>query len=162
MTPLFQLLVTTLKDSEMDFNVAEQHEIIRIPIEGEAGRWRAFARVLPSKKLVMYSVADSHVPEGRRLAMAEFITRANFGVVIGNFEMDFADGELRFKTSIDSGGEVFAPELIQRLLDANLAHMNKYLPGIMGVAFGDLAPAEAVRRCEADAVDEDAAADLPA
>jgi len=31
----------------------------------------------------------------------EFLTRANYGLNIGNFEMDFQDGEIRFKTAID-------------------------------------------------------------
>jgi hypothetical protein len=154
-SPLFQLLLDVLAESEMDFKVAAEHETIRMAIEGDDGRWVAYARVLPSRKVVVYSVADIHVPEGRRPAMAELLTRANFGIVVGNFEMDYEDGEVRFKTSLDSGGEVFPAAIFQHLLDANLAHMNKYLPGIMGVGFGDLAPAEAVRRCEAATPDED-------
>lgn len=155
MSALYKLVVDTLRDSEMDFEAADEHETVRIPIEGDTGRWRCFVRILPSKKLAMYSVADSHIPEARRPAMADFITRANFGIVVGNFEMDFSDGELRFKTSLDSGGEVVPADLLRRMLDSNLTHMNRYLPGIMGVAFGDLAPAEAIRRCEATVRDED-------
>jgi hypothetical protein len=30
-----------------------------------------------------------------RAPPAEFITRANYGLIIGNFELDFEDGEIR-------------------------------------------------------------------
>ena len=69
------------------------------------------------------------------------------------------DGELRFKTSLDASGEPVAPALIQHLLDANLAHMNKYLRGLMGVAYGELEPGEAVRRCEAKVEEDEGPAD---
>ena len=155
-TPLFQLLLDTLGGSEMDFDVAAENETIRLRIDGDDGKWTTYARVLPSRKLAIYSVADLHIPEARRPAMAEFLTRANFGIVVGNFEMDFDDGEVRYKTSLDSDGKVFPGELIEHLLNANLAHMNQYLPGIMGVGFGDLPPIEALRRCE-EKPDPDAA-----
>lgn len=36
---------------------------------------------------------------------AEFLTRANYGLVFGNFEMDMHDGEIRYKTFVPCGGE---------------------------------------------------------
>jgi len=45
------------------------------------------------------------VISSKRGAVAEFINRANYGIIIGNFEMDFADGEIRYKTSIDVQGD---------------------------------------------------------
>ncbi len=38
-------------------------------------------------------------PEEKRLAIAEFVARANDGLRIGNFELDFGDGEVRYKRS---------------------------------------------------------------
>ena len=43
-------------------------------------------------------------PEEMRVPMAEFLTRANYGLRIGNFEMDFEDGEVRYKSSVDFEG----------------------------------------------------------
>jgi len=36
---------------------------------------------------------------------AELINRVNFGLRIGNFEMDVEDGVLQYRTSIDIEGE---------------------------------------------------------
>lgn len=54
-----------------------------------------------------------NVPEDRRLALAEFLTRANYGLFIGNFEMDWQDGEVRYKTSIDVAGDRLSTALVQ-------------------------------------------------
>jgi hypothetical protein len=48
--------------------------------------------------------------------VAEFLTRANSGMVIGNFELDFADGEIRYKTSIDVEGDKLSYAIIKRLV----------------------------------------------
>ena len=45
-------------------------------------------------------------------AIAEFLTRTNYSMIIGNFELDFADGEIRYKTSIDVQGDFLRFELI--------------------------------------------------
>ncbi len=70
----------------------------------------------------------------RRAALAEFVTRANFGLVVGNFEMDMDDGEVRYKTSIDVEGDRLSTALLHQLVRVNLEMMDKYLPGLYAVA----------------------------
>jgi hypothetical protein len=88
------------------------------------------------------------VPEDKRLIMADFLTRANYGLYIGNFEMDFNDGEVRYKTSIDVEGTELNTALITRVVYDNLAVMDRYLPGIMSVVFGGASPTEAIAQVE--------------
>jgi hypothetical protein len=153
MHPLFSMIVETLETSDYDFDVSEAHQTIRIRVEGDTIHWTTYLRVLPREQIVIYSKPDIQVPEPKRLIMAEFLTRANFGIVVGNFEMDFEDGEVRFKTSIDSSGEVFSSTILVNLLNGNLANTNCYLPGVMGVAFGDLSAIAALNACEPIAED---------
>ena len=80
--------------------------------------------------------------------MAEFITRANYGMIIGNFELDFSDGEVRYKTSIDVEGAELVPAVIRQLVYANVLTMDRYLKGIMAVAFGGVDPEMAVKSVE--------------
>jgi len=56
--------------------------------------------------LVIHSTCAYRVPEGQRANVADLMARCNsdlHGKQIGNFEMDFRDGELRFKTSVNFG-----------------------------------------------------------
>ena len=72
----------------------------------------------------------------------------NYGVVIGNFEMNFYDGEIRYKTSIDVEGDRLTPALVKHLIYTNVATMDKYLPGIMSMIYGNLSAEEAISRIE--------------
>lgn len=52
----------------------------------------------------------------RRAAIAERITRIHFGLVSGNFEMNWEDGEVRFRTGIELTGISPTIELIAALV----------------------------------------------
>jgi hypothetical protein len=72
----------------------------------------------------------------------------NYGIVIGNFEMNFYDGEIRYKTSLDVEGDRLSSTLVKHLVYSNVTSMDKYLPGIMSVIFGNLSPEEVISRVE--------------
>ena len=77
-----------------------------------------------------------------------FLTRANYGLLIGNFEMDYNDGEVRYKTSIDVEGDRLSKALVKRLVYDNLAVMDRYLPGVLSVIYGGASPTEAIAQVE--------------
>lgn len=117
--------------------------------EGEHGRWNCLIRVAEEQeRVVFYSIVPEETPPARRLAMAEFLTRANYGMLIGNFEMDFTDGEIRYKTSIDVEGDRLTSPLMQQIVYANVRTMDRYLPGIRKVMETDLTPAEIIASIE--------------
>jgi hypothetical protein len=80
--------------------------------------------------------------------MAEFITRANYGMRIGNFEMDFSDGELRYKSSIDVEDDRLSSPLVKHMIYPNVLMMDKYLPGIMAIIYAGKSPQQAVEEIE--------------
>lgn len=134
------------------FDPHPERPILHIPFQGTHARWTAYAQVRAFDgiaQLLFYSVMPFTVPAEKRLAVAEFITRANYGLILGNFELDFNDGEVRYKTSIEVTGGELADYLIRPLLYTNVLMMDKYLPGILAVVFGDVPPAEAVQQVEA-------------
>jgi hypothetical protein len=111
--------------------------------------WCVFARTLEAEQEVaIYSSSPVEVAPERRQAMSELVTRANFGLVIGNFELDLADGELRFKTSIDVEGDRLSEALVRNLVFANLAVTRRYLPAVLAVSRFGADPAAAVAEVE--------------
>lgn len=117
----------------------------RVFYQGHNGRLICFAQARNEEsQLLFYAYCPESVPEDRRLAMSEFLTRANYGLVLGNFEMDMNDGEVRFKTSIDVEGTTLTPELIKPIIYANVLTADEYLPGIFAVMRGEKTPAEAL------------------
>lgn len=87
-------------------------------------------------------------PEEKRPAIAEALTRANYGLPIGNFEMDFADGEVRYKASIDVEGGQLAPLMVTNLIDASLTTCEIYYPALLRVINDDVSPEAAIREVE--------------
>jgi hypothetical protein len=123
--------------------------VLKLGFSGDNGEWQCYAQVNEDlEQFVFYSVCSSKVPFSKRGAIAEFISRVNFGLIIGNFELDMTDGEIRYKTSIDVEDDRLTYALIKRLVYPNVLMMDKYYPGIMAVLYGNISPKEAVELVE--------------
>jgi hypothetical protein len=88
------------------------------------------------------------VKEKFRPAAMEFITRANYGLVIGNFEMDCNDGEVRYHVSHLMEHGRLEDETIQRLFGTGMGTADRYFPALMRVLFAGETPSEAVDLAE--------------
>lgn len=147
----------SLLDTALAFFREENWPVTTVPsapylhagFHGTNGQWLCLAHAHEAEGvLAFYSSCPVVIPEGKRAAVAEFLTRANYGILIGNFEFDLETGELRYKSSIDVQGETLTVTLVRSLVYANLAMMDQYLPGIMAVVFGNIAPLDAIRQIE--------------
>jgi hypothetical protein len=106
-------------------------------LSGPLGSWTFYAQIVEQQELIVfYSVCPLTVPENRRAEVAAFLTRANYGLALGNFELDFGDGEIRYKTVLEAEGRYISPALVKRLVKANGLAMETYLPGIGAVVAG--------------------------
>jgi hypothetical protein len=128
----------------------QDQAIYRLISQGENGEWSCFACPREDmQQCVFYSVYPDLVAEEHRIAVSEFLTRANFGMAIGNFEINLDSGEVRLKTSIDVEGDRLSLELFQQLVAANVNTMDRYLPGIRQVAEGQATPKDVIAQLEA-------------
>ncbi len=149
MGPIFDAVLRFFEDDRWDVARLDGEPVLSMNVAGKNGQWRCVAKSREEQKqFVFYSVCGTSAPEHRRQAVAEFVTRANFGMVIGNFELDFDDGEIRYKTSIDVEGVSLAPALIKNLVYANVLMMDRYLPAITQVIEGTASPRAAVASVE--------------
>ena len=132
------------------YTQVEGNPILRLSFRGKNGNWNCFAQAREEKHLFLfYSVCPINVPEMKRSQAAEFLTRANYGLPLGSFEMDYTDGEVRFKTSVDVEGIDLSPLMINHLVYTNIGTFDRYLPGIMVVIYGNASPEEAIQQIEA-------------
>lgn len=105
--------------------------------------------------ILLYGLIDGRAPEQKLPAAAEFISRANFGLLVGNFELDWADGEIRFKVSMDVEGGELSPSMIRNMINYCVVTVNRYYPALMGVLFGNLEPADGAAAAEEGESGED-------
>ena len=149
MSSLIESVVNYFQTDEWPIELTNGN-VVRTAFRGDNGQWSCNGWVREAEEqFVFYSVCPLSVPEARYMAIAEFITRANYGMVIGNFEMDFSDGEVRYKTSIDVEGSELTLEICRQVVITNVMLMDRYLPGIMAVITGAQTPAQAIAQIEA-------------
>lgn len=149
MGSIFDLVVEFFETNNWSFNRIQDETILALGVSGKNGKWTCYAQAKEDQEqFVFYSVCPVNASEERLDGIAEFITRANYGLVIGNFELDYSDGEIRYKTSIDVEGDRLSRALIEQVVYANLSIMDLYLHGIMAVLYGEIDPLMAIMQIE--------------
>ena len=124
-------------------------DVYRMGFNGKNGLLTCYAQIrIDAEQLICYAQAPIKVPEDRRPEVAEYLTRANYGMYIGNFEMDFNDGEVRFKSSMDFEDEALSHNLIRNTIYPSVRLMDTYLPGLMKVVYGGVDARTAVEEIE--------------
>lgn len=93
--------------------------------------------------IVVVLQAPAHVPEDKRMIASKYLTIVNFGMKLGNFEMDFRDGEVRFKNSCNMTDGRLTKSMVQHLVVIPMMMMDRFFPGLMLVIYGGKDPQEA-------------------
>jgi hypothetical protein len=146
-----QAVAAFFSEDGWSFEQMPERPILRLPFQGKGGRWNCYAQVRVTKdveQVLFYSVLPLNVSVDKRAAIAEFITRANYGMALGNFELDYSDGEVRYKTSVDVTDQEIGAGLLRPLIYTNVLMMDKYMSGLIAVVYADVSPAEAVKQIE--------------
>lgn len=119
----------------------------RAKVQGDHGVWTLVATEREDvHQVVFWSVLPARVAEERRVAMAELITRINAGMHIGCFELDFSDGEVRFRTSAPM--PVWNDAAVEQLLWLNIEMTDRYFLAILEIAYSTATAEEALALSE--------------
>lgn len=138
MSSMYDTLKTYFTKAGFEIIEDPTNHAIGMNYKGENGTWGCIARAREEyNQFVYYSLYPVPIPQERQLAMMVFLTLVNFGMIVGNFEMDVNDGEVRFKSSIDVGRAKLQNKYIRPVVVANLGMMNKYFAGITRVIAGE-------------------------
>lgn len=100
------------------------------------------------RQAIFISVAPVKVQPELHSLVAEYLCRANFGLILGNCELDFETGEVRYKTSVDVEGGALTPAMVKTLLQVNLFTIDKYAKGLIGGLYRGLTSAQAIAEIE--------------
>jgi hypothetical protein len=136
-TALLEELKTVFVENGWPFSEVRGAPVLLSELSGALGRWKFYAQVVEAHDLILlYSVCPLRVPEERRDEVSRFLTRANYGLAAGNFELDYEDGEIRYKTVLQLQGVGLDGITLKRVVRANGIAMETYLPGIGAVITG--------------------------
>lgn len=138
-----------LRADDWPYSQVEGRTVLKTGFEGKNGQFTCYAQEREEQEqFVFYSIYPVRAPDNKLAQVAEFITRANYGMIIGNFELDYADGEIRYKTSVDVEGVELSEPLVRHMVYANVLTMDKYFPGLMRVLYAGIDPVVAIEEVE--------------
>lgn len=149
MGTIMDTVVQFMADNELQYNTLDDRDAIMSNIQGENANYRVAVDVHEEKdQLLVYTIGQSNVPEPKRNDVAIFLTRANYGLHIGNFELDMGDGEVRYKVATDVEGSAVSPTMVGNSISYGIRTFDRYFPGLMAVAFADSSPEDAIIQVE--------------
>lgn len=96
----------------------------------------------------VYSILNSKAEKKYYPVIAEFLHRANYGLRCGNFEMDYEDGEIRYKTYVNFNDTSVSEEIVEESILVGMAMIDTYGKGLVKLMLGEGKPEEIVEYCE--------------
>ena len=80
--------------------------------------------------------------------VSEFLHRANYGLNDGNFEMDYKDGEIRYKSFVNFRNIDVSQEVVEDSIIVGAAMIDRYGKGLLKLMLGDGTAEECIEYCE--------------
>lgn len=138
-----------------DWHFSSEHEDNHSIIEGNIGGIGGtvvdsvrFRLIIDDDDMQNYTSCPVKFKEDKKKSVMEFITRANYGLKYGEFEMDLRDGELLFHMTLPA---CLAEDekMCEKLIHIPPSMFKKYIKGIEQVAyFGATNIEKEVDECE--------------
>lgn len=145
----YTLLGETLGALKFTTEPRRDEYAFRFVFGGDTGRFRCYAQIrVDHEQLLIYVIAPFRSDEAQRLAMSEYLGRVNYGTRIGNFALNFDNGQIRFKSSLNFAECTLDATWIKNALYPALRTMDVYYPGMILVHEGKLSPAAALAEVE--------------
>jgi hypothetical protein len=149
MNPAIESFAEFFSSQGWSYNQASNKPVIHAGFTGDNGRWSCLAAAGPQDEYLLFlSLFPYKAPPSRRVACVELLGRINFALTHGCFEMDFDDGEIRFRTSIPLLSAEISPELVEHIVFSNLCTFDRFFGAIMKVIYADIAPKSALNRAK--------------
>ena len=80
---------------------------------------------------ITLAILNSKAEKDKLHAVAEYLHRANYGLKNGNFELDFTDGEIRYKAYVNFENTTISNEIIEASIMVPIAAFEQYGRGLI-------------------------------
>jgi hypothetical protein len=137
---IYDVLKNIVKKNNWNYieNIKELgiEKMLAINVNTDNAQWILVMRAIEEEyRFICYSVLPVEASEDSKLKIMEMITKINYGLKMGNFEMDLDSGEVHFKTGIqflqDFEGNI--EQLIEDNISLNVVTMDKYINDLMSI-----------------------------
>ena len=134
---LFDFAEEYCKSYEWNYDADRERHIIALSI-GLRCQLKSVRMIFDVKDngIIIYVIAKLNASPEDYADFAEFITRANYGIAVGNFEFDYRDGEIRYKSNLISHQGLPSIEDMELAVDSALFAFDHYGNGISKLLLG--------------------------
>jgi hypothetical protein len=151
-SPSFQALLDYIESKNFNHTPYPEEKRVTLSMSGKNANFRFTARITNDDD---YLQVSAHYPfsvreEKLRPSTAELITRANYNMPLGKFEMDMEDGEVRFHLTHVIGELGLTSEMIEKHFMTAYFTMDRYFPAFMQHIHAGYTPEDAVFHAELD------------
>lgn len=141
-------IIELLTKEEVDFSIEKKGDVdsIFFTAKLENGTIRGFIAAHNQEDRVMIHVGHpTTIPLDKRQKICELIARINYDDIMGAFVIDLNDGYMGYQSGFyfEKGSE-FAKLALIKHFEVSYCRLDYYLPVILGVAFGDKEPDQAL------------------
>ena len=107
--------------------VLNEHTIFRFGVDTEIviGNLDMLICVVESDYIVL-AVLNNKAEKDKLPAVSEYLHRANYGLKNGNFELDYSDGEIRYKSYVNFRNSILSDKIITESIMMPIAMFTKY------------------------------------
>ncbi len=117
-----------------------------VDIVGRLATYHCFYQTQDETKVITCAVcAPMFIPVAALRHVLDFITRVNFNLKLGAFEIDF-DGLFRFRAGIPLGDTTPDPTMVASIAYIGVAMFDRYWPNILEILAGDHSDIDAASR----------------
>lgn len=135
--PLLQAVSRWFAGQGMTPRRVEGGSVLTLDGDGHNGGWTVWVETREDDGLVLvWSAWPEEVPEGRRAAVMELVTRVNPRLPVGAFELDLETGRLALRCGLDVTGERLGEALLARLVGHAVGDFDTWLPVLLAVLDG--------------------------
>lgn len=123
----------------------EDETVLSMSYQGATHGWTCVAQVLEGDDVFLfYSSYPENAPEEHYAEVSQFLSFLNYRLYVGNFELDYEDGEVRFRTFLNFGdvfeddfkSAEFIYQLIHNTIYENVRAMDYYFDALQEVIAG--------------------------
>lgn len=145
---IFAAMVDAFDQLPWPNQIHAENRAVTLNLTAEHASYALYFHVPAPLRLIGSRVsAGFRVPEAKRVALCEALNRANYGLRIGNFEMDMRDGEVVFRIGQDCTA---LPDmlLLERMISTSIDTFERYVPALMRIMYADISPERAIAEVE--------------
>ena len=134
---IYKVITDFLDADDWNYTFDADKELIRtgVKLNNKLQNTRLLIDLRDDKYLV-FATMNLRVEESARQEMANLLTRINYQLIFGCFEMDFSDGEVRFRMAVDCDDCLPSQAVVKDSIIIPEMMMEKYGDAILMVLMG--------------------------